>query len=99
PPTCYRCRGPSTRLVTQQSNRNGNAGRPYHKCQSCGHFLGFADDRGNYPNNPLCDCGVSSKAQAAGKDKMVPRDWDDAASTCNTLAETGSQSRRMMTTT
>lgn len=66
PPPCFRCRRPSERLVTRSSNRNHNAGRPYHKCVPCNNFLGFADDRGNDPRNPSCPCGHSSRAQRAG---------------------------------
>lgn len=54
------------------SNRNGNAGRPFHKCIVYKKFLGFADDRGNNPNNPPCGCGVSSKAQVAGRESGNP---------------------------
>ncbi|KAK8048950.1 hypothetical protein PG994_010680 [Apiospora phragmitis] len=54
PSRCFRCQRPSTRLVTHRSNRQHNAGRPYHKCAPCGKFLGFADERGNDPRNPAC---------------------------------------------
>ncbi|KAK4233357.1 hypothetical protein C8A03DRAFT_19562 [Achaetomium macrosporum] len=66
-------RKPSKSFTTRHSNRNGNAGRPYYKCQPCNKFLCFADSRGNNPGNPPCDCGVSSKTQVAGKEKKVPR--------------------------
>ncbi|KAF5536070.1 hypothetical protein FMEXI_10507 [Fusarium mexicanum] len=45
PPVCFVCNSLSRRLVTRSSNRNGNAGRPYHKCTSCQKFLSFADFR------------------------------------------------------
>ncbi|KAF2189958.1 hypothetical protein K469DRAFT_561858 [Zopfia rhizophila CBS 207.26] len=73
PPNCFQCGGPSLRSTTRRSNRKGNAGRPYDKCMRCGKFLGFADERGNDPNNPPCGCGVSSKRQVAGPEKRVPR--------------------------
>lgn len=59
-------------MITGSLNRNGNAGRPYHKCISCRKFLGFADERGNDPNNPMCNCGESSKAQRAGENSSNP---------------------------
>jgi len=63
-----------TRLVTQASNRNGNAGRPYFKCLACRKFLVFDDRRGNAPANPPCVCGVSSKAQLSGRlNRRAPR--------------------------
>ena len=55
--------------LTRSSNRNGNAGRPYYKCDPCNKFLVFADDRGNDPANPECDCGISSKKQISSRDK------------------------------
>lgn len=72
PPRCFRCGGPSERMTTRNSNRKGNAGRPYDKCTRCKKFLGFADERGNDPNNPPCHCGVSSRRQLAGPEKQVP---------------------------
>lgn len=73
PPICFRCDGPSKKLITRTSNRNGNAGRPYYKCRFCDEFLAFADDRGNDPANPLCYCGKSSKREVACREKK-PQD-------------------------
>ena len=70
---CFLCHGPSTRLVTRTTNRNGNGGRPYDKCVPCGKFLGFADERGNDPRNPPCECGVPSKRQVTGYRNKTPR--------------------------
>ncbi|CVL02063.1 uncharacterized protein FMAN_08183 [Fusarium mangiferae] len=72
PPACFVCNNPSRRLVTRSSNRNGNAGRPYHKCTNCRRFLGFADVRGNSPDNPPCYCRESSKAQVTGQNSGSP---------------------------
>ena len=72
-PPCFRCGEPSVRFITRRSNRNGNVGRPYYKCVECRQFLVFADERGNDPQNPPCDCGTSSKTQVSGPDKSVPR--------------------------
>lgn len=69
PPACCHCGGQSKKFITRSTNRNGNAGRPYYKCTCCSKFLAFADDRGNDPNNPRCDCGVSSKRQLASREK------------------------------
>lgn len=60
-------------FVTRASNRNGNAGRPYYKCVPCDKFLVFADNRGNDPTNPLCECGLESKRQVAGKERKTSR--------------------------
>ncbi|RBR15430.1 hypothetical protein FVER53590_09337 [Fusarium verticillioides] len=72
PPVCFVCNNRSRRLVTRSSNRNGNAGRPYHKCTNCQKFLGFADLRGNSPDNPPCYCSESSKAQVTGENGGSP---------------------------
>jgi len=69
PPTCFLCNGHSSEYTTRRSNRNGNAGRPYYKCDSCGKFLAFADDRGNDLLNPLCHCQTSSRRQVSCRDK------------------------------
>ena len=73
PPPCFLCKGPSKRCITRESNRNGNAGRPYYKCFPCNKFLVFDDSRGNEPGNPECPCGYSSKRQVSGTGKRVAR--------------------------
>ncbi|KAK0646963.1 hypothetical protein B0T16DRAFT_171222 [Cercophora newfieldiana] len=76
PTICYKCFSTSIQEhITSRSNRNGNAGRPFLKCQSCTKFLGFTDERGNCPDNPPCDCGEPSKTQLVGLGlgKRVPR--------------------------
>ena len=72
---CFKCGGRVRREITRHSNRNGNAGRPYDKCQNprCGKFLGFVDERGNDPTNPECECGVPSKRQITGERNRTPR--------------------------
>ncbi|KAG7403635.1 hypothetical protein Forpe1208_v016332 [Fusarium oxysporum f. sp. rapae] len=72
PPICFMCNSPSQRFITRSSNRNGNAGRPFDKCTNCRKFLGFADERGNVPDNPLCHCGESSKTQVNGQNRGNP---------------------------
>ncbi|KAH7207875.1 uncharacterized protein BKA55DRAFT_586364 [Fusarium redolens] len=72
PPVCFLCNSPSQRLTTRYSNPNGNAGRPFHKCTNCQKFLVFADERGNFLDNPQCHCGESSKAQIAGRNSRNP---------------------------
>lgn len=73
PPACFLCSRPSRRYVTRKSNRKGNARRPYYKCDPCNKFLVFADERGNEPRNPTCDCGLSSKRQLTGPVSSVSR--------------------------
>jgi len=72
PPICYRCGSRSVRLITSAFNLNGNAGRPYYKCLECPRFLAFADDRGNDPSNPECNCGIPSKSQRTGRNHETP---------------------------
>ncbi|UZP45208.1 hypothetical protein NXS19_013020 [Fusarium pseudograminearum] len=72
PPPCFQCKSPSKRHITSPSNTNGNAYRPYYKCPNCPKFLCFADTRGNIPSNPPCQCGKSSKLQAAGWNSEIP---------------------------
>ncbi|KAI0432795.1 hypothetical protein F5Y09DRAFT_300924 [Xylaria sp. FL1042] len=71
PPQCAECGHITTLHITGSSNRNGNAGRPYYKCLSCGKFCVFNDLRGNDPTNPCCYCGYSSKRQITGRSKRV----------------------------
>ncbi|KAI0970446.1 hypothetical protein F4678DRAFT_462673 [Xylaria arbuscula] len=71
PPLCFLYSKANERIVTQSSNRNGNAGRPYYKCTPCNNFLVFADERGNDPTNPECHCGFSSKRQITGRSDRV----------------------------
>lgn len=69
PPDCFRCHNPATSHITKSSNRKGNAGRLYYKCVPCNKFLSFADDRGDDPRNPQCECGYASKRQVSGPEK------------------------------
>lgn len=72
-PLCRRCDEPLTRRITRSSNRTGNAGRPYYRCNGCNTFGCWDDDRGVDPiRNPLCDCGIPSRRQVAGPQKNVP---------------------------
>ncbi|KAG5921820.1 hypothetical protein E4U42_005691 [Claviceps africana] len=68
-PVCLKCDKPTVRRITRQSNRNGNAGRPYYICIPCNKFSCFTDDRGKDPGNPPCDCGVPSRRQVACREK------------------------------
>jgi hypothetical protein len=72
-PVCRHCHQSASRYTTRQSNRNGNAGRPYYKCTPCNSFVRFDDSRGNDSNNPLCFCRESSRMQVTGLGKSVPR--------------------------
>ncbi|KAI1391475.1 uncharacterized protein F4822DRAFT_396843 [Hypoxylon trugodes] len=69
-PTCMVCDGPGIREITRKSNRNGNAGRFYYKCQDCNRFINFDDDRGWNPQNPICCCGIPSRRQITGRKKV-----------------------------
>ena len=69
PPHCLRCDRMTGTYRTRHSNRNGNAGRPYAKCQACGKFHCFMDQRGNDPTNPSCQCGGPSKRQVSNPEK------------------------------
>ncbi|KAG6038103.1 hypothetical protein E4U41_004554 [Claviceps citrina] len=71
PEPCRRCRRRDrvTLLITRQSNRNNNAGRPYYKCRACDLFLAFADVRGDDPANPHCSCGLPARRQLSSREK------------------------------
>ena len=69
PLPCYNCNHQSSMHITSRYNEKGNARRPYYKCDPCNGFLVFCDDRGNHPDNPVCECKLSSKMQAAGPGK------------------------------
>ncbi|KAI0147768.1 hypothetical protein GGR57DRAFT_244449 [Xylariaceae sp. FL1272] len=66
PTTCRLCHKDCHRLITRQSNRNGNAGRPYFKCLPCGKFITWDDDRGMSPPGPVCHCDLPSRRQLSG---------------------------------
>ncbi|CAI6334243.1 unnamed protein product [Periconia digitata] len=72
-PNCIKCGRPTSLETTKESNRNGNARRPYYKCLSCKKFHCFVDLRGNDTTNPLCHCKVSSKRQLSGVGKHLQR--------------------------
>ncbi|QQK46043.1 hypothetical protein Pdw03_0941 [Penicillium digitatum] len=72
PPRCPECYEDGMRQKVRESNRNGNAGRPYYKCYPCNRFICFADQRGISPTNPLCHCGEYSRRQISGTSNEVP---------------------------
>lgn len=62
-PTCSSCNKTATRKITGETNRNGNAGRPYYFCCS-GHkyvFITWDDTLGISPGNPQCWCSYYSR--------------------------------------
>ena len=72
-PRCSRCNAQGRQMVTRQSNRNGNAGRPYFKCSRCPAFISFGDKRGIDQTNPQCHCQIPSRRQLNGRDHETPR--------------------------
>lgn len=62
-----------TGYIVSASSPNGNARRPFVRCDPCSEFMGFTDDRGIDPSNPACDCGQPSRMQVTGVDHAVPR--------------------------
>lgn len=72
-PRCCICQVPTTRHITRNSNRTGNANRPYYKCLPCNEFKCFEDDRGILYGNPLCECRIPSRMQVSGPHRRVPR--------------------------
>ncbi|KXJ87066.1 hypothetical protein Micbo1qcDRAFT_208463 [Microdochium bolleyi] len=73
PRHCPRCDQPGSYHITRQSNRKGNAGRPFYRCDPCGKFIAFDDDRGLGVHNPPCACGSPARRQVAGPEKAVAR--------------------------
>lgn len=73
PAPCIICGGPVTRYIVSPSNPNGNAHRPFVRCDPCNEFMCFTDDRGIDPSNRACDCGEPSRMQVTGVDNAVPR--------------------------
>ncbi|KAI1451972.1 hypothetical protein F4805DRAFT_472953 [Annulohypoxylon moriforme] len=71
-PKCLSCRQPGILKITGSSNVNGNAGRPYYRCQTCNKFIVFADEAGNSSSNPECDCDVPSRKSVAGQNSTQP---------------------------
>ncbi|KAI0467180.1 hypothetical protein F4859DRAFT_278924 [Xylaria cf. heliscus] len=72
PRLCRICRSPAVWAITQPTNINGNAGRPYFRCPPCDKFLAFDDKRGIEETNPLCDCGEPSRRDLSGYRSKVP---------------------------
>lgn len=71
-PICS-CGCPGTRRDASPDNPNGNANRPYYRCEPCGRFLTFCDGRGLGPANPECWCGQASRRQVTRHDHAVSR--------------------------
>lgn len=69
-PLCRSCNKRGTSKVTKDNLRNGNAGSRYYRCESCKHFFGFVNARGNDPTNPDCGCKTPSKRLLVGR-------WDE----------------------
>ncbi|KAJ5606389.1 hypothetical protein N7510_009170 [Penicillium lagena] len=70
---CFHCE--SEQLVenaASEENLNGNAGRPYLRCEACGNFQCWLDPRGSSIPNPLCLCGWPSRQQVAGNGARNP---------------------------
>jgi hypothetical protein len=68
-PNCKKCHRPTVYKVTKMNNPNGNAERPYFRCDDCSKFHSFADSQGIYPQNPHCRCGQPSRFEQASIEK------------------------------
>ena len=68
-PLCKKCPYRTVHKVTKTSNRNGNGGRPYFKCENCGAFHSFADSQGINQQNPHCQCDQPSRLGQASIQK------------------------------
>lgn len=71
---CWECSGP-TKISKITSNKNGDKGRPYFKCENenCEAFHSYADERGVNPDNPVCKCENPSRMQVSGRGKESRR--------------------------
>ncbi|CAL5874459.1 uncharacterized protein PFLUO_LOCUS8755 [Penicillium psychrofluorescens] len=70
---CFHCE--SEHLIEKVANEdipNGNARRPYLRCEACGNFQCWLDARGCSVPNPLCLCGWPSRRQVAGDGARKP---------------------------
>lgn len=90
-PVCRHCNRRSTSLPVRPSNPNGNAGRPFYRCNSIGcqqlegnGFIAWDDNIGVHENNPRCDCGILSRLDRAGIYSPIAgqRFWRCADGTC-----------------
>jgi hypothetical protein len=70
---CLKCHNDGIKWTVKDDNPNGNAGRPFYKCDSCSRFICFDDQRGISCANPICDCGQYSRRQMSGVRKQFPR--------------------------
>jgi hypothetical protein len=64
-PLCLQCGRLVKYNIVKETNRNGNAGRPYFTCIPCRKFHSFADERGNSSQNPLCYYNQPNRTQVA----------------------------------
>jgi len=90
-PMCRHCERYGVRLIVRPSNPNGNAGRPFYRCESirCRQledegWLTWDDNIGVHASNPRCDCGIPSRRNYAGISSCVAGQmfWRCADCTC-----------------
>lgn len=65
---CKKCGLEAVMQSTKPDNRNGNSGRPFLQCPQHGNIR-WLDKRGIHADNPICDCGRSSRRNVAGPEK------------------------------
>ncbi|KAL4861414.1 hypothetical protein BDV12DRAFT_204037 [Aspergillus spectabilis] len=87
PPTCRVCQFPLSCLRVKGTNTKGNANRPYFRCDRCGDFRGWADNRGVFYENPLCHCGLFSRVDRAGRERGGAMFYACAARECRFYTE------------
>lgn len=79
PPRCLHCGRSTKKYPCSPFNKNGNCGRPYYACYSCGEFACFGDMRGVLAENPACFCDHGMQlsrraiAGADGGETRIPR--------------------------
>ncbi|KAF2875065.1 hypothetical protein BDV95DRAFT_486030, partial [Massariosphaeria phaeospora] len=81
---CNKCTQLGSRKITSSNNRNGNAYRPYYRCDSCDVWITWDDGRGVDGGNPPCECGVVSRRRKAGGNSKRKGDffWECARGRC-----------------
>lgn len=97
-PCCRRCGWePEFRNTVKATNKNGNAGRQYYKCNDCAKKTGqgvggrlkgwitWDDNRGVDIKNPKCHCKIASRQDRAGACKTRPNlgFWTCATGSCS----------------
>ncbi|KAK3986577.1 hypothetical protein QBC44DRAFT_373057 [Cladorrhinum sp. PSN332] len=84
-PVCKMCKSPSRLDITSDENDNGNARRPFYKCQPCKNWITWGDLEGCDVGNVKCRCRRRARTMVCGDKSKCPgkRFWKCASGFCD----------------